>query len=67
MNENDLRSALQAPKAAPGTPRKQRRQRKAGCPHLLQVWDQVPHPKYGDRMPHYVPRLIPDPFCAARA
>lgn len=28
------------------------------CPHLLQVWNRVPHPRYGNAQPHYVAQLI---------
>lgn len=30
-----------------------------GSLHLVQVWTQVPHPRYGKLRPHFVPSLLP--------
>lgn len=50
-----------------------RHQRKAireACPHLERRWAQVPHPRYGDRVPYFVSYVAklpqPHPCVAAR-
>lgn len=34
----------------------------AGCQHLMDIHKQVPHPKYGDRVPHFETQQVPDPL-----
>lgn len=33
-----------------------------GCQHLMQIHKQIPHPKYGDRVPHFETAEVPDPL-----
>jgi hypothetical protein len=33
--------------------RHQRKAIRVACPHVVTRWVQVPHPRYGDRMPHF--------------
>jgi len=50
--------------APAGSPKPKRYPRlRFRCPHALQVWTEVPHPRYGDRLPHFIPSLVRDPSC----
>lgn len=31
----------------------------AGTVHVVQVWTAAPHPRYGDRVPYFVPSYLP--------
>jgi hypothetical protein len=31
------------------------------CQHLLKVSKRVPHPRYGDKVPHFEESYVPDP------
>lgn len=33
-----------------------------GCQHILKIHKRVPHPKYGDRVPHFETVEVPDPM-----
>lgn len=33
------------------------------CPHVVIHWEQVPHPKYGDAVPHFEQVTRRDPDC----
>jgi hypothetical protein len=37
-----------------------------GCNHLILRHAQVPHPRYGDRLPHFRSWVEPDPGCVHR-
>jgi hypothetical protein len=32
------------------------------CQHLMDIHKRVPHPKYGDRVPHFETSQVPDPM-----
>ena len=36
---------------------------KVSCPHKIRVWTQVPHPKYGDKLPYFVSSVVPMKRC----
>lgn len=47
-----------------GSPKPKRRPRWSNrCPHAVVTYEQVPHPKYGDKVAHFEERTVQDPNC----
>jgi Family of unknown function (DUF5763) len=37
------------------------------CAHKIQRWKQVPHPRYGTKVAHFISWIESDPNCACKA
>jgi hypothetical protein len=42
-----------------GEQKRRKRLARVACPHAVKRWKQVPHPRYGDRVPFFVSYLEP--------
>ena len=40
----------------------EKRMKEEGCQHLVVINRQVPHPRYGDRVPYFESAEVPDPL-----
>ena len=48
------------------TESRKRGRKPVDCNHMIVRWAQVPHPRYGDKFPHFIDYLEPDPDCVHR-